>query len=143
MPIFPRNQVIAGSTSSEKVVKQYLHEITGKLDSIEDAIVYGSGFKIRKFVVTSDDRIPQPIVFQLIGDKVDLVENIATGSSVKIVFRITGRRWEGKLINNLEVQSIDIEAEKEQSETEKKQPDAATPPPRKNLLAKDDEDIPF
>ncbi|MBT7867259.1 MAG: DUF3127 domain-containing protein [Opitutales bacterium] len=143
MPIFPRNQVIAGSTSSEKVVKQYLHEITGKLDSIEDAILYGSGFKIRKFVVTSDDRIPQPIVFQLIGDKVDLVENIATGSSVKIVFRITGRRWEGKLINNLEVQSIDIEAEKEQSETEKKQPDATSPPPRNNLLAKDDEEIPF
>jgi hypothetical protein len=140
MSIYPRNQVRVASVSTERVIKQYVHEMTGKLHSVEDAVVYDSGFRVRKFVLTSDDYSPQFIAFQLLRDNVELIDGIEVGTAVKVLFKINGREWEGKFFNNLEVQSIVPEDSSAEPATDSA---LATDSARNGRSSENDEVIPF
>lgn len=140
MSIYPRNQVRAASVSTERVIKQYVHEMTGKLHSVEDAVVYGSGFRVRKFVLTSNDYSPQFIAFQLLRDNVELIDGFEVGAAVKVLFRINGREWEGKFFNNLEAQSIVSEDSTAEPATDSA---LATDSARNGRSSENDEVIPF
>jgi single-strand DNA-binding protein len=106
MSIYPANQVPISTT--QKVIKQYLHEVTGKLHLVEEVNAFDSGFRVRRFVIMTEGYKPEPVVFQLVADMVDTIEGVADGSLVKVVFSVKGREWEGKYFNNLEAKSIEV-----------------------------------
>jgi hypothetical protein len=90
-----------------KIIKQYLHEETGILHKVEEVQTFPSGFQVRNFTIMSEGYNPEPITFKLSADNVSLVEGVGIGATVRVVFQVRGREWEGKYFNNLEVRSLD------------------------------------
>ena len=90
-----------------KIIKQYLHEETGVLHKVEEIQTFQSGFQVRNFVLMSEGFNSEPITFKLTADNVGLVEGIKIGTTLRVVFQVRGREWEGRYFNNLEVRSLE------------------------------------
>ena len=103
-------------STKPKVFKQYFHEETGSLHHIDVVQTFGSGFQVRNFTLMSDGYNPEPITFKLTAENVRLVEGIDVGATVRVIFQVRGREWEGKFFNNLEARSLEIFEGKEQSD---------------------------
>ncbi|WP_269524423.1 DUF3127 domain-containing protein [Coraliomargarita parva] len=78
------------------------YELSGTVKEIFDEQTFASGFNKREFVVTNEaDKFPQDIKFECLKDKVELVNKLKKGDSVKVSFDINGREWNGKYFVNL------------------------------------------
>ena len=91
-------------------------EITGKLHAIFDTAQVSERFTKREFVVSIADnpKYPQLVQFQLTGDRVSQLDDLAVGDDVRIEFSLRGREWtsrqgEVKYFNSLDVWSIEPE----------------------------------
>lgn len=74
-------------------------ELEGKLVEKFDTQQVSDSFKKREFVVETTDEgggrvFTEHIKFQLLQDKVDLVDPISKDSRVKVHFNLKGRKWE-------------------------------------------------
>ena len=93
-------------------------------------------FRKREFVVemTDNPRYPQYVMFQLTGDRCELLDDFQVGDQVEIEFTLRGREWTSpkgdiKYFNSLDVWKL------EQAGKGGKAADA--PPPA------DEDDVPF
>lgn len=99
-------------------------EFEGKIKVIYGVKQINDDFKVRKFVVTSEDeRYPQHVTFQLYQDKVALLDSISVGQSVIVKFSIKGKQWfdpdgEVKYFNSLDAYAIEFKANKKSKEEE-------------------------
>lgn len=59
-------------------------------------------FKTADFILETDEKYPQKIKFDLLGDKTDLVKDLQGAISGEIFFNIRGKEWNGKFYNSLE-----------------------------------------
>jgi hypothetical protein len=97
-------------------------EFEGKIKIIYGVNQINDEFKIRKFVVTSEDETyPQHITFQLCQDKVALLDSIKIGQEVIVFFNLKGKEWfnpdgEVKYFNSLNAYRIDFKSNKKQTE---------------------------
>lgn len=74
-------------------------ELSGKIAEIFDTEQPSSNFRKREFVIEVEDerggrRFVDSIKFQLLQDRVDLVDPYSIGDQVKVHFDIKGNRWE-------------------------------------------------
>lgn len=81
-------------------------EITGKIKLINEVEVVSDKFKKRTFVITTDDKYPQDIMFQASQDKVDMLNGFKAGSQVKVDFNLRGREYNGKYYNSLDAWKV-------------------------------------
>jgi hypothetical protein len=108
-------------------------EFKGKLKSVGSIEQKTPKFTIRKFVVETEGKYPTIVEFQLINDKVSLIEPYVPGDSLTISFNIEGREYNGNVYNSLKAWNISGDI----------------PMPSKNepvqepLEAKGDDDLPF
>ena len=75
------------------------YELTGQLEVKNDTQQVNERFQKREFVLRTDEErndrtFTNYIKFQLIQDKVDLIEPYQVGESLKVSFNIKGNRWE-------------------------------------------------
>ncbi len=75
------------------------YELSGKLLELFPTQEVSSSFKKREFVVekseTASDRVfTDTIKFQLIQDRVALLDTYKVGDEVKVTFNIKGSKWE-------------------------------------------------
>ncbi|MDP3353931.1 MAG: DUF3127 domain-containing protein [Flavobacteriaceae bacterium] len=68
-------------------------EITGTIKKIDEAKTFGSGFRKREVVLTTDEQYPQFLLVEFTQDKCDLLNNYNEGDSVKISINLRGREW--------------------------------------------------
>ncbi len=130
----------------EHVIREYFYEVTGTLHLVEETKTYDSGFRVKNFILMSEDFQPKPIAFQLVRDNVELVDGIKLGAQVKVAFKLNGREWEGRFFVNLDATAIEVVGEDSAVEGESVDADAGVreSKPSKNLLGEDlDEDVPF
>lgn len=116
--------------------------ITGKLHVKFNSQQVSERFSKREFVVeyAENPMYPQLISFQLIQDKVDLLDPFDPGQMINVSFNLRGRSWispqgETKYFNSLEAWRI---------QSVEQQPD--TPPPAPGPVqdvSGDDDDLPF
>ena len=78
-------------------------EIDGTLINIMDTMTFPSGFTKREFVVRTDEMYPQEVKFELIKDKVALIDSYSVNEQVKVSFNIRGSLWQDKYFTNLQV----------------------------------------
>jgi single-stranded DNA-binding protein len=72
-----------------------MFSISGKLIVKNDAEQITDKFRKREFVVSDESsQYPQEIIFQLVQDKVDLLDPFNEGDQIKVNFNLRGRRWE-------------------------------------------------
>ena len=89
-------------------------EVTGIIKAKFDTTVVSERFKKRDFVLTVEPGSPYPqhVSFQLVQDKVSLVDNLNVGDEVKVLFNLKGREWvspqgETKYFNTIDAWRIE------------------------------------
>lgn len=125
-------------------------ELQGTLIVKNDTQVISDRFKKREFVIEKKETSPNgfefvdTIKFQLVQDKVDLIDNFQLGQNINVHFNIKGNKWEkGGQVNyfvNLDAWKVE-EAGAQAQSTQSGQ--GSTPPP--SDIPEDDgtDDLPF
>ena len=68
-------------------------ELQGTVKKIFDTLTYANGFQKREMVLLTLEQYPQPISIEFLQDKIDLLQNVKEGESVKVGINIRGREW--------------------------------------------------
>jgi hypothetical protein len=73
------------------------YEATGNILAIMDAQEFSSGFRKREFVVEiQDGSYSQPIKFQVVQDRTELLDSFEKGDEVTVHFNLRGREFTRK-----------------------------------------------
>jgi Domain of unknown function (DUF3127) len=87
--------------------------IEGKLHAKFETQQISDTFKKRDFVIEYVDNplYPQYVTFQMVQDRVSLIDNFAVGEKIEVTFNLRGREWtnpqgEKKYFNTLEAWRI-------------------------------------
>ncbi len=113
-------------------------ETKGVVAAVSDTKQVSERFQKREFVVTITDnpKYPQPVQFQLTGDRCSLLDGVNVGDEVRIEFSLRGREWrsnsgELKYFNSLDAWKLEVTSK------------AAPAPPPIVAGAEGQDDIPF
>ena len=68
-------------------------ELQGTVKKIGETQTFASGFQKRELVILTEEQYPQPILIEFLSDKIDLLQNVKEGESVKVGINIRGREW--------------------------------------------------
>ena len=68
-------------------------ELQGTVKKIGETQTFASGFQKKELVLLTEEQYPQPIQIDFLSDKIDLLNNVSEGESVKIGINIRGREW--------------------------------------------------
>ena len=93
-----------------------MSEVKGTIKEIKATQVVSDKFKKREFVLTTEDKYPQDVLFQLSQDNCELVDIFKAGDKVVLAYNLRGREWvnaqgESKYFNTLEVWKIKYQDE--------------------------------
>ena len=78
-----------------------MYELEGKVKEVFEEKTFGSGFRKKEFVVTTEGKYPQDIKFECVQDKIDQLEGVSAEDTVSVKFDIRGREWKGNYFVNL------------------------------------------
>jgi hypothetical protein len=90
-----------------------MFKLTGVIKVINPTVQVTEKFSKREFVLTdASSMYPQDIMFQMVKDKVDILDAFGEGQQVEVSFNIKGREWtspqgEVKYFNTLEAWRIE------------------------------------
>ena len=94
-----------------------MYSLKGFLKKKMDTQQISEKFQKREFVITDNSsQYPQDIIFQLVQDKVSLIETANEGDEITVHFNLRGREWTSpkdgqvKYFNSLDAWKIDQEA---------------------------------
>ena len=68
-------------------------KVQGKIKLIGKTETFGSGFKKREMVVTTNEQYPQDILIEFVQDKTDLLDKFKVGQGVEVSINLRGREW--------------------------------------------------
>lgn len=120
-------------------------ELKGILKKIDNEMQVSEKFRKRDFVLTTDDKYPQHISFQLTQDRVDLLDQYNIDDEITVHFNLRGREWtspkgEVKYFNTLEAWRIQGKAGTATKPAEEK---TEVKPEAKGLGQEPVDDLPF
>ena len=85
-------------------------ELTGTLKVLEDTQTFASGFTKREFVIeVPDGQYPQMVKFECVRDKIDQLNTLSLGDTLKVTFDIRGNEYKGRYYVNLNAWKIQAE----------------------------------
>lgn len=120
-------------------------QVQGKLHALFDAEQVTQRFRKREFVLELDgeSRYPQYVMFQLTGDRCEMLDGFAKGEDVTVEFSLRGREWtspkgEVRYFNSLETWALDRVGDAAPGGADAPGGPGDEPPP-----PSDDDDIPF
>ena len=125
-------------------------ELQGTVKKIGETQTFASGFQKRDLVLLTEEQYPQPIQIDFLSDKIDLLNNVSEGESVKIGINIRGKEWtnpqgEVKYFNSITGWRIE-KVSGENTNTEAPQPNTFEKPApitNDNPFGDEDQDLPF
>ena len=116
---------------SEQVIK-----VRGAVKKIHELQVISEKFKKKLFEIEIPGKYPQQVVFEVVQDKVELLDGLREGDIIEVCFNIRGNQYKGKTYNNLQAWEIaTIQGEEA--------PKAALSPATADLPSDDSDDLPF
>ena len=68
-------------------------ELQGTVKKVGETQTFASGFQKRELVLLTEEQYPQPIQIDFLSDKIDLLNNVSEGETVKVGINIRGREW--------------------------------------------------
>ena len=88
-------------------------KVKGKVHFIGQTKVVSDKFKSRDLVLMTEDKYPQPLIFQLSQDRTDLADNIKIGDVVEVSINMRGREWKSptgeiKYFNTLDIWTMNL-----------------------------------
>lgn len=123
-------------------------EVQGKIKMIDEAKTFGSGFKKRELVVTTEEQYPQHILIEFVQDKCDLLNAFKVGQQVKVSINLRGREWvnpqgEAKYFNSVQGWRIENLQSEQPSDNLPPMPASDAFEPASNFSEEDYDDLPF
>ena len=125
-------------------------ELQGTVKKIFDTQTFASGFQKREMVLLTQEQYPQPISIEFLSDKINLLDNVSEGETVKLGINIRGREWtnpqgEVKYFNSITGWRLEKVADNGAQPTYAAPSAAATPATtNENPFADEgDDDLPF
>ena len=120
-------------------------ELQGTVKKVFKTQTFASGFQKAELVLLTDEQYPQPISIEFLQDKIDLLNNVKEGESVKIGINIRGREWtntqgEVKYFNSItgwRIEKISSDAPQGNFTEKPKEKEAENP------FAEEDDNLPF
>ncbi len=88
-----------------------MYEASGTIKLINDIQSFASGFTKREFVVTTGDKYPQDLKFEVVKDKCAMLDAFEPGQAVQVNFDIRGKEYNGKYFVNLSAWKIQAAGE--------------------------------
>lgn len=117
-------------------------EVEGKLHKKFDTEQKSGSFQTREFVLLDEKgQYLNYIKFQLVQDRVEILDNIPEGAVIKVYFDLRGREWQGKYFTNL--QAWRIEAVGQETKTKTPAGDFPSSPPAFTEEGSSYDDLPF
>lgn len=125
--------------------------LSGAIVHIGDTQEVGKkGFRKREVVVETQDKYPQKIKMEAIGDMIETLDGFSEGQEVLAYFNLRGNEYDGKFYTNLQVWRIEetVEHEMPLDPAEDEEPEPS-PKSRKKTTKKapaepvEDSDLPF
>lgn len=118
-------------------------EIEGKLHKKYDTEKKSETFQTREFVLLVEEgQYPNYIKFQVVQDRVTMLDNLEEGAGIKVYFDLRGREWQGKYFTNLQAWRIESgSAESSPRPAQADFPDS--PPAAASDEASSYDDLPF
>jgi len=83
------------------------YEMEGSVKLIYDTQTFPSGFQKREFVITTEDKYPQDVKFEVMKDKCSMLDAYKTGAWVKVSFDIRGNEYKDRYYVNLNAWKIE------------------------------------
>ena len=125
-------------------------ELQGTVKKIGETQTFASGFQKIELVLETDEQYKQYLSVDFLQDKIDLLNNVSVGDSVKIGINLNGRLWtnpqgEEKCFNSIVAWRLE-KVSGENTNTEAPQPNTfQTPAPatNDNPFGDEDQELPF
>ena len=76
--------------------------IKGVIKLIKPINVISDKFSVREFVITTQDKYPQHIIFQTVNDKMDIIAPYGEGEEIEVSYNVRGREVGDKYYNTLD-----------------------------------------
>jgi Na+-translocating ferredoxin:NAD+ oxidoreductase RnfC subunit len=103
--------------------------IKGVIKLIKPINVISDKFSVREFVITTQDKYPQHIIFQTVNDKMDIITPYGEGQEVEVFYNVRGREYNGKYYNTLDAYKV--------------QGEVTAPSVLDSILNNEQDDLPF
>lgn len=117
-------------------------ETSGRVQTIMDTQQITLKFRKREFVIVldADGKYPQPVLFQMTGDRCESLDKVGVGDEVEIEFSLRGREWtspkgEVRYFNSLDCWVVRV--------VQSALPEPDVGPPDESTTPVDDSEIPF
>ncbi len=68
-------------------------ELKGTIHKVFDTQTFATGFQKREFVLKTEEQYSQPILIELLADKIDIIDSFKQGDEVTVGINIVGREW--------------------------------------------------
>ena len=68
-------------------------ELQGTVKKIGETQTFASRFQKAELVLLTEEQYPQPISIEFLSDKINLLDNVSEGETVKLGINIRGREW--------------------------------------------------
>ncbi len=127
-------------------------ELLGTVKKIGETQTFGSGFQKRELILLTQEQYPQPLSIEFLQDKINLLDNVSEGETVKIGINLRGREWtspqgEVKYFNSITGWRIEKATDNSYNEPTVAAPASNTPgssaSSNDNPFDGDDDDLPF
>ncbi|MEQ9188177.1 MAG: DUF3127 domain-containing protein [Cryomorphaceae bacterium] len=82
-------------------------EVEGSIKVVFDTQTFNSGFQKKEFVITTKEQYPQDVKFELIKERIDLIDPYSEGDNIKVHFNLRGNEYNGKYFVNLQAWRIE------------------------------------
>ena len=122
----------------------------GKLKRIHEEQIINERFKKREFVIETEEQYSQTLIFQLVQDKTNIIDNFKVGDKIEVYFNLRGREWqrdtdsEIRVFNTLDAWRIEKLTENDSITSEVNDQNTDATPTSENILKDEDEDdLPF
>ena len=97
----PNTNHLGKATHSERELVESTLSLPGRVQVVGDLVEHESGFSKRELVILTDDYRPSLIRFEFLNKAAASLDGLVEEEKVKVTFRIEGREWNGKVLNNL------------------------------------------
>ena len=97
----PKTNYWGKATHSERDLIESTLSLPGRVRVVGDLVKHKSGFSTRELVILTGDYKPSLVRFEFLNKATVCLDELIEEEKVKITFRIEGREWDGKVLNNL------------------------------------------
>ena len=84
-------------------------EVKGTIKAIFAEQVISDKFRKREFVLTTNDKYPQDVLFQLTQGNTDLIDTIRVGEEVDVKFNLRGKEYNGRYYVSLDAWQVSVQ----------------------------------